>query len=63
MEQKKWRNGVIDMRYNKGEITVGGNPSIAWIKKMAKLGMSFTLKNGKVIAYFEKENSHEEIQI
>lgn len=51
------------MRYNKGEITVGGNPSIAWIKKMARLGMSFTLKNGKVIAYFEKENSHEEIQI
>ena len=42
------------MRYNKGEITVLGNPSITWIKQMAKLGMRFTLKNGKILAYFER---------
>ena len=43
------------MRYGKGEIIVTGNPSIKWIEKMAGLGMSFTLKDGKVIAYFERE--------
>ena len=43
------------MRYEQGEITVTGNPSIAWITKMTKLGMNFTLKDGKVIAYFERE--------
>lgn len=42
------------MRYHKGEVTVTGNPSIAWIDKMVKMGMRFTLKNGKVIAYFER---------
>lgn len=43
------------MRCEQGEITVTGNPSIAWIDKMTKLGMNFTLKDGKVIAYFERE--------
>lgn len=43
------------MRYARGEITVTGNPSIAWIAKMTKLGMNFTSKDGKVIAYFERE--------
>lgn len=42
------------MRYNRGEITVSGNPSIKWIEKMSSLGMSFTAKDGKVIAYIEK---------
>lgn len=42
------------MRYSRGEITVTGNPSIAWIEKMQKLGMSFTLKDGKVIACIER---------
>ena len=42
------------MRYSRGEITVSGNPSIAWVEKMAKMGMNFTLKDGKVIAYFER---------
>lgn len=28
---------------------------MAWINKMTKLGMNFTLKDGKVIAYFERE--------
>lgn len=43
------------MRYSRGEITVTGNPSIAWINKMVKMGMAFTIKDGKVIAYFERE--------
>lgn len=43
------------MRYEQGEITVTGNPSIAWINKMVKLGMNFTVKDGKVIAYLERE--------
>lgn len=42
------------MRYSKGEIIVTGNPSILWIEKMNKLGMGFTLKDGKVIAYIER---------
>ena len=41
------------MRYSKGEVTVTGNPSIAWVEKMTQMGMSFTVKNGKVIAYIE----------
>ena len=41
------------MRISKGEVTVSGNPSIAWIEKMARMGMSFTVKDGKVIAYIE----------
>ena len=51
------------MRYGKGEITVTGNPSMAWINKMVKLGMSFTLKDGKVIAYFDREKQNEKVQI
>ena len=46
--------GDRSMRYNKGEITVLGNPSIAWINQMTKLGMRFTLKDGKILAYFER---------
>jgi len=46
--------GDRSMRYNKGEITVLGNPSIAWVNQMAKLGMRFTLKDGKILAYFER---------
>lgn len=42
------------MKYAKGEITVTGKPSLAWIEKMNSLGMSFTVKDGKVIAYIEK---------
>lgn len=42
------------MRYGRGEITVTGNPTIGWINKMVKLGMNFTLKDGKVIAYLER---------
>ena len=41
------------MRYSKGEVTVTGNPSIKWVEKMTQMGMSFTVKNGKVIAYIE----------
>ena len=41
------------MRYSKGEVIVLGDPSIAWINQMVKLGMRFTLKNGKILAYFE----------
>ncbi len=41
------------MRISKGEITVSGNPSIAWIEKMAQMGMNFTVKDGKIIAYIE----------
>lgn len=43
------------MRYEHGEITVTGNPTIGWINKMVKLGMRFTVKDGKVIAYLERE--------
>ena len=43
------------MRYKQGAITVSGNPSIAWIRKMSKLGMVFTHKNGQVIAEFERK--------
>ena len=42
------------MRYGKWEIIVTGNPSIAWINKMVKMGMRFTVEDGKVIAYFER---------
>lgn len=42
------------MKYAKGEITVTGKPSLAWIEKMSSLGMCFTVKDGKVIAYIEK---------
>lgn len=48
------------MRYGKGEIIVTGNPSIAWIEKMGKMGMCFTLKNGKVIAYFDGRGAEHE---
>ena len=41
------------MKMSKGEVTVSGNPSIAWIEKMARMGMNFTVKDGKVIAYIE----------
>lgn len=42
------------MKYAKGEITVTGKPTLAWIEKMSSLGMSFTAKDGKVVAYIER---------
>jgi hypothetical protein len=41
------------MRYEQGEVVVTGNPTLAWIEKMNRLGMNFTAKDGKVIAYIE----------
>ena len=43
------------MRYEQGEITVTGKPSLSWIEKMNKLGMTFTVKDGKVIAQIEEK--------
>ena len=51
------------MRYSRGEITVTGNPSIAWIRKMEKMGMRFTLKDGRVIAFIERSAANEKVQI
>lgn len=43
------------MRYSRGEITVSGNPTLAWIERMVSMGMNFTLKDGKVIAFIERK--------
>ena len=54
-EEEQIANGgrvVIGSKTRRGR----GAPERCWeCEKMAGLGMSFTLKDGKVIAYFERE--------
>lgn len=42
------------MLYKHGSIIVSGNPSIAWINKMSKMGMIFIHESGRIIAEFER---------
>ena len=49
------------MKYRQGNLIVSGNPSINWIIKMTSMGMIFTIKNGQVVASFER-NKNEKIQ-
>lgn len=42
------------MRYEQKGLIVTGNPSIAWIEKMVKMGMNFTVKDGRVVAFIER---------
>lgn len=43
------------MRYKHGKFIVTGNPTIAWIEKMTKYGLSFTTKNGVIYATLNRE--------
>lgn len=42
------------MRYEQKGLIVTGNPSIRWIEKMVKMGMNFTVKDGRVVAFIER---------
>lgn len=45
---------MIRVKMIKGKIIVTGNPSIAWISKMQKMGMVFIHKAGVIYAEFDK---------
>lgn len=42
------------MRYKNGLFIVTGNPSVAWIEKMAMHGLTFTVSGGVIYAKFEE---------